>query len=329
MGGAGHSDPGRLVKSALAVIDTEQQAVAALRRRIDERFVAACRLLLDCKGKTVVTGVGKSGHIARKLAATLASTGTPSFFLHPGEAAHGDIGVITRNDAAAALSKSGEAGELLALLPVIKRLGVPLLVMTGNPGSTLGRAAAVCLDASVAREACPLNLAPTASAAACLALGDALALAVADARGFGEEDFARSHPGGPLGRRLLLRVSDVMRTGAQVPRVREDAPLDQALLEMSAKGLGMTAVVTAGDEVAGIFTDGDLRRALDAGHDVRAATMAQVMTRSARTVAADALAAEVLRMMKEHRINALLVLDDAQRLAGALNMHDLLRAQVV
>ena len=322
------SDPQQLMRAARSVIDTERQAVSALKQRIDGHFVGACQLILACEGRVVVLGMGKSGHIGHKIAATLASTGTPSFFVHPAEAGHGDLGMITRGDVVIALSNSGETAEIITLLPVIKRLDIPLIALTGNPASTLGTAAAACLDVSVAREACPLNLAPTASTTACLVLGDALAIALLEARGFNADDFARSHPGGSLGRRLSS-VRDVMHTGDDVPRVSENTILSRTLLEMSAKGLGMTAVLDEQGEVSGIFTDGDLRRTLDAGFDVHTTTTAEVMTRNPRTIAETCLAAEALRMMEQHRINALLVLDEDQQLAGVLNMHDLLRAQVL
>ena len=322
------SDPQQLMRAARSVIDTERQAVSALKQRIDGHFVGACQLILACEGRVVVLGMGKSGHIGHKIAATLASTGTPSFFVHPAEAGHGDLGMITRGDVVIALSNSGETAEIITLLPVIKRLDIPLIALTGNPASTLGTAAAVCLDVSVAREACPLNLAPTASTTACLVLGDALAIALLEARGFNADDFARSHPGGSLGRRLSS-VRDVMHTGDDIPRVSENTILSRTLLEMSAKGLGMTAVLDEQGEVSGIFTDGDLRRTLDAGFDVHTTTTTEVMTRNPRTIAETCLAAEALRMMEQHRINALLVLDEDQQLAGVLNMHDLLRAQVL
>ena len=322
------TDPQQLIRAARSVIDTERQAVSALKQRIDSHFVGACQLILACEGRVVVLGMGKSGHIGHKIAATLASTGTPSFFVHPAEAGHGDLGMITRGDVVIALSNSGETAEIITLLPVIKRLDIPLIALTGNPASTLGTAAAVCLDVSVAREACPLNLAPTASTTACLVLGDALAVALLEARGFDADDFARSHPGGSLGRRLSS-VRDVMHTGEDIPRVNGNTILSRTLLEMSAKGLGMAAVLDEQGGVAGIFTDGDLRRTLDAGFDVHATATAEVMTRNPRTIAETCLAAEALRMMEEHRINALLVLDEDQQLAGVLNMHDLLRAQVV
>ena len=322
------SNPQQLMRAARSVIDTERQAVSALKQRIDSHFVGACQLILACEGRVVVLGMGKSGHIGHKIAATLASTGTPSFFVHPAEAGHGDLGMIARGDVVIALSNSGETAEIITLLPVIKRLDIPLIALTGNPASTLGTAAAACLDVSVAREACPLNLAPTASTTACLVLGDALAIALLDARGFNAEDFARSHPGGSLGRRLSS-VRDVMHTGDDIPRVNENTILSRTLLEISAKGLGMAAVLDEQGEVSGIFTDGDLRRTLDAGFDVHTTATAEVMTRNPRTIAETCLAAEALRMMEQHRINALLVLDEDQQLAGVLNMHDLLRAHVL
>jgi arabinose-5-phosphate isomerase len=276
----------------------------------------------------VVTGMGKSGHIASKIAATLASTGTPAFFLHPAEAGHGDLGMITRADAVLALSNSGETPELVLLLPHLKRLGVPLMVLSGRPDSTLGRAATVLLDVAVDEEACPLNLAPTASTTATLAMGDALAVAVLEARGFTEQDFARSHPGGTLGRKLLLHVEDLMRTGAAVPRSAPEAPLSAGLLEMSRKGLGMTVVVDATDRVLGVFTDGDLRRALDRQIDVHATDMRSVMTAQGRSIGPKELAAAAVRLMEVHRITALPVIDEG-RLVGALNVHDLMRAGVV
>ena len=323
-----HPDPEKLMGSARAVIETEQQAVSDLKQRIDGHFVNACLLLLECSGRVVVLGMGKSGHIGHKIAATLASTGTPSFFVHPGEAGHGDLGMITREDVVIALSNSGETSEIITLLPVIKRLNIPLIALTGNPASTLGKAAAVCLDVSVTREACPLGLAPTASTTASLVLGDALAVALLEARGFNAEDFARSHPGGSLGRRLLC-VSDVMHRGTEIPRVDEKTVLSRTLLEMSAKGLGMTAVLNEQGKVSGIFTDGDLRRTLDSGFDIHTTTTVEVMTKNARTISATCLAAEALQMMEDYRINALLVLDEDRQLVGVLNMHDLLRTQVV
>ncbi|AOY01308.1 KpsF/GutQ family sugar-phosphate isomerase [Jeongeupia sp. USM3] len=313
---------------ARQVLAIEADAIAALAERLDHRFDAACALLLGCTGRVVVTGMGKSGHIARKIAATLASTGTTAMFIHPAEAVHGDLGMITAADVVLALSYSGESDEILAILPSLKRLGVKVIAMTGREDSTLTRAAEIWLDAGVAQEACPLNLAPTASTTAALALGDALAVALLDARGFKAEDFALSHPGGSLGRRLLVHVRDVMHGGDALPVVRDDVLLRDALLEISRKGLGMTAVVDAAGALVGVFTDGDLRRALDAGRDVMATPVAQVMTRNPLTIDADHLAAEAVQVMESRRINGLLVLD-AGRLAGALNMHDLLRARVV
>ncbi|HLU61566.1 MAG TPA: KpsF/GutQ family sugar-phosphate isomerase [Gammaproteobacteria bacterium] len=311
------------------VVTIEAEAVAALAGRIDEKFARACELCMACRGRIVVVGMGKSGHIGSKIAATLASTGTPAFFVHPGEASHGDLGMITGEDVVLAISNSGETSEILTIVPLLKRLGVPLISLTGKPESTLARSADVNLDVSVAKEACPLNLAPTASTTATLAMGDALAVALLEARGFTVEDFARSHPGGSLGRRLLLHVSDLMHTGDAIPRVAPDVLLSEALVEMSRKGLGMTAIVDAGDKVLGIFTDGDLRRTLDRRLDIHAATVSSAMTPAPRTIRAEELAAEALKMMDQHKINALLVVDDNERLIGALNMHDLLRAGIV
>jgi len=312
-----------------AVIETEARAVTALRERIDDAFVLACRHMLACQGRIVVLGMGKSGHIGGKIAATLASTGSPSFFVHPGEASHGDLGMITPKDVALALSNSGETEEMLTILPLIKRLGVPLIAMTGRPGSTLASNADVHIDVSVEEEACPLGLSPTASTTAALAMGDALAVALLESRGFTAEDFARSHPAGSLGRRLLLHVADIMHRGEEAPRVRRGTLLKETLMEMSRKGLGMTAVVDEQDRVLGIFTDGDLRRTLDRSVDIRTARVDEAMTPDPVTVRADILAAEALRVMEDNRINALLILDQENRLAGAINMHDLLRAGVV
>ncbi|MEJ5209963.1 MAG: KpsF/GutQ family sugar-phosphate isomerase [Burkholderiales bacterium] len=314
---------------AREVLTIEAQAVAALAERLDDRFLAAVELVLNCRGRVVVSGMGKSGHIARKIASTLASTGTPAFFVHPGEASHGDLGMITRDDVVIALSNSGESPELLTIVPLIKRTGARLISMTGRPQSTLAREADVHLDASVAREACPLGLAPTASTTAALALGDALAVALLDARGFGPEDFARSHPGGALGRRLLVHVSDVMRKDEALPRVRPEASLRDALLEMTRKGMGMTAVVDANDHVVGIYTDGDLRRSLDRGCDIHTTRIGEVMTANPRTIAPERLAAEAVERMQAHNIYSLLVVDGAGRLIGAISMHDLMRAGVV
>jgi arabinose-5-phosphate isomerase len=326
---AAPADEQRLLDAARRALAIEARAVEALLARLDGRFAAACGVCLACEGRIVVTGMGKSGHIARKVASTLASTGTPAFFLHPAEASHGDLGMITRTDAVLALSNSGETPELLLLLPHLKRLGVPLIVMLGRTDSTLARAATVTLDVSVPEEACPLNLAPTASTTATLAMGDALAVAVLEARGFTRLDFARSHPGGTLGRQLLLHVEQLMRTGEALPRVRPETPLGEGLLEMSRKGLGLTVVVDGAERILGVFTDGDLRRALDARVDVRTATMREVMTSPCRTIGPQDLAAEAVHLMEVHRITALPVADERGCLIGALNVHDLLRAGVV
>jgi arabinose-5-phosphate isomerase len=319
----------RLVEMGREALRIEARAVAALESRLGAEFARACAVLLACTGRVVVSGMGKSGHVGGKIAATLASTGTPSFFLHPAEASHGDLGMVTRGDVVLAISYSGETAELLTILPLFKRMGAGLVAMTGNPASTLAREADVHLDVSVPAEACPLNLAPTASTTAALAMGDALAVALLKHRGFTEADFARSHPGGALGRRLLLHVSDVMRQGKDLPAVRPETPLTEGLLEMSRKRLGLTAVVGDDGRVVGVFTDGDLRRALDRDVDVRATTMAEVMTRNPRSIRPDELAAEAVLMMEKHAVNGLLVLDDAGRLIGALNVHDLLRAGVM
>ncbi|HTT41646.1 MAG TPA: KpsF/GutQ family sugar-phosphate isomerase [Steroidobacteraceae bacterium] len=318
-----------LIGFACRALEIELRAVQALAPRLDGAFAAACRVCLACQGRVVVTGMGKSGHIAGKIAATLASTGTPAFFLHPAEAGHGDLGMITRTDAVLALSNSGETPELVLLLPHLKRLGVPLILMTGKPDSTLARAARVALDVSVPEEACPLNLAPTASTTATLAMGDALAVAVLEARGFTAQDFARSHPGGALGRKLLLHVEDLMRTGTAVPRITPEAPLSAGLLEMSRKGLGMTVVVDRHERILGVFTDGDLRRALDRQIDVHNTVMSAVMTSGAKSIGPRELAAAAAHLMEVHRITALPVADAHGKLIGALNVHDLMRAGVV
>ncbi len=314
---------------ARQVLAIEAQAIQNLGNRLDESFSAAVQLVLDCTGRVVVSGMGKSGHIARKIAATLASTGTPAFFVHPGEASHGDLGMITAHDVLIALSNSGESPELLTIVPIVKRKGAKLIGMTGKPQSSLARESDVHLDASVEQEACPLGLAPTASTTAALALGDALAVALLDARGFGADDFALSHPGGALGRRLLVHVGDLMHGGDALPCVREDALLTAALLEMTRKGLGMTAVVDGSGRLTGIYTDGDLRRTLDRNGDIRALTVGQVMSPAPRTIAPDRLAAEAVQLMERHKINGILVVDADHAPIGALNMHDLLRAGVV
>lgn len=322
-------DSDKLKSVARAVIDTEGEAVAALAPRIDDAFVAACRLLLACQGRVVVTGMGKSGHIGGKIAATLASTGTPAFFLHPAEANHGDLGMITASDLVIAISKSGESQEIASLLPMLKRLGTSLVTMTGNPESTLAQAAEVNLDVSVDKEACSLGLAPTASTTATLVMGDALAVSLLESRGFTEADFARAHPGGTLGRKLLLRIADLMHTGEAIPRVPLGTTLAHALVEVTRTGLGMTTIVDDSGRLQGIFTDGDLRRALDAALDIHSTTIDTVMTRDCWTAPETMLAAEALHMMDHHKINALAIVDDDHRVTGALNMHDLLRAGVV
>jgi arabinose-5-phosphate isomerase len=319
----------RALESARRVLDIEASAVAALGARLDERFAQAVDMILACEGRAVVSGIGKSGHVARKIASTLASTGTPAFFLHPAEASHGDLGMLTEQDVLIALSNSGESAELLAILPQVKRRGAKLIALTGNPRSTLAREADIHLDAAVAVEACPLGLAPTASTTAALALGGALAVALLDARGFGAEDFARSHPGGALGRRLLTHVADIMRTGNAVPSVARGASLSEAVLEISRKGMGMTAVVEPDARVAGIFTDGDLRRLLEQPIDLRATLIDQVMSANPRTIRPERLAVEAVTLMEEHRINQIIVVDEDRRLVGALNMHDLFQAKVI
>ncbi len=314
---------------ALAVIHTEAQAVIALADQINQQFVDACHLMLACKGRIVVTGMGKSGHIGGKIAATLASTGTPAFFVHPGEASHGDLGMITRQDVVLALSNSGETAEILTILPLIKRLGVPLIAMTGQPESTLARLATVHINVAVQQEACPLGLAPTSSTTAALVMGDALAVSLLETKGFTRDDFALSHPGGSLGKRLILKVADVMHAGKDVPAVNSSALVSGALLEMTNKKLGMTAVIDDQQQVLGIFTDGDLRRMLEKGLDVRSTSIHQVMTVSCATISADLLAVEAMQIMEAKKINALLVVDQQRKLQGALNMHDLLRAGIV
>ena len=323
-------DPAALIRSGQAVIEVETRSIEALRPRIDAAFVAACRLMLGCRGRVVAVGMGKSGHIARKIAATFASTGTPAFYVHPGEASHGDLGMITDADVVVALSNSGETDEVLTIVPVLRRQGNPLIALTGRPTSTLARLADVHLDVSVAEEACPLGLAPTSSTSAALVMGDALAVALLEARGFTSEDFARSHPAGSLGRRLLLHISDIMHTGNEIPRVNDGASLSEALVEMSRKRLGMTAIVDAENRLLGVFTDGDLRRALDdAGTDLRGTPVLKSMTRNPKTIGPEKLAVEAAHLMEEYKINALVVVDAEQRVVGALNIHDLLRARVV
>lgn len=325
-------DDAALIALGKRALETEAAAVAALVGRLGPDFARACAVCLDCsgrQGRVIVSGMGKSGHVGRKIAATLASTGTPSFFLHPGEASHGDAGMITRQDAVLAISNSGETHEIVTLLPYLKRLGVPLITMTGDQDSTLAKAATVTLDVSVPAEACPLNLAPTASTTATLAMGDALAVALLESRGFTEQQFALSHPGGSLGRRLLLHVEDVMRKGTDIPMVGADTPLAAGLIEMSQKGLGMTAIVDEQRRVVGVFTDGDLRRTLDGKIDVHETRMREVMTRQGKSIAPQMLAAEAVHLMEKHHITQLLVVDNGNVLVGALNIHDLFRAGVL
>ena len=310
------------------VLDIEIQALQNISHYIDDSFHQACQLVLDCQGKVIVMGMGKSGHIGRKLAATLASTGTPAFFVHPGEASHGDLGMIKQEDVVIAISNSGEASEILALLPVIKRLGIPMISMTGKPNSSMAKMAIVNLQITVEKEACPLNLAPTSSTTATLVMGDALAISVMEARGFTADDFALSHPGGALGRKLLMRIADVMHSGEMLPIIEETASIKDALLEISRKGLGMTAIVNAQQELSGIFTDGDLRRLLDKHIDIHATSIGDVMSRNPQTISPQLLAAEGLKIMEDRKINGLLVTENNQ-LVGALNMHDLLKAGVM
>jgi len=314
---------------AAEVIQIEAAAVAQLVQYIDADFNHACQMIFDSKGKTIVTGMGKSGHIGNKIAATLASTGTPAFFVHPGEASHGDLGMLSADDVVIAISNSGETAEVLTIMPVIKRLGIKLIAMTGNPQSTLAKLADAHLCVKVEQEACPLGLAPTASTTATLAMGDALAVALLDARGFSADDFALSHPGGSLGRKLLLRLADIMHTGDNLPCVAETSSIKDALLEISQKGLGMTAIVDANGVMAGIFTDGDLRRILDQRYDVHTSTIAEVMTKHCVTAKSDMLAAEALQIMQQKKINGLIITDQHNKPLGAMNMHDLLRAGVL
>ena len=326
------SPPGdeTLIASARMVIHVEAQALVALQARVGAEFAAACRLILACRGRVVCTGMGKSGHIARKIAATLASTGTPAFFLHPGEASHGDLGMVTDADLVLALSNSGESDEILTILPALRRQGNPMIAVTGRPQSSMARLADVHLDASVPAEACPLSLTPTASTTAALVIGDALAVALMEARGFTADDFARSHPAGTLGRRLLLHIRDIMHAQDDVPRVPTDASTASALLEMTRKRLGMTAVVDAHGVLQGVFTDGDLRRALDDERtDLHATPVSQLMGRTPKTIGPDALAVEAAHLMEEFNISSLVVVDAGRRVVGALNIHDLLRARVV
>ncbi len=323
------ANPQTLIDTAKRTIGMEIDAIAQLEQRIDETFVTACEIVLACTGRVIVSGMGKSGHIGRKIAATLASTGTPAFFVHPGEASHGDLGMITGQDVLIAISNSGTSAELLALMPVLKRMGTPIISMTGNDGSPLAENAAVNLNIGVQTEACPLDLAPTSSTTVTLVMGDALAVALLEAKGFSAEDFAFSHPGGALGRKLLLKVADIMHSDGEVPVVKPDTALSQALVEMTQKGFGITTVVDEHGQLVGVFTDGDLRRHVDLGTDLGSATMQQVMTSNPKTVAKDLLAVEALNLMENNKITAAVVADASGALAGIIHLHDLLRAGVV
>lgn len=322
-------DADALKRLALAVIETEAAAVSGLRDQIDDNFVAACQAMLECSGRVVLLGVGKSGHIGGKIASTLASTGTPAFFVHPAEASHGDLGMITRDDVVLLLSYSGETDEVIRLLPVLKRLGVVIIAMTGNPESSLGRHADINLNVSIEREACPLGLAPTSSTTAALVMGDALAVSLLETRGFTRDDFAQSHPAGALGRKLFLHIQDVMHSGDEMPRISPAASVSDAIVEMTGKRLGLSAVVDDSNQVLGVFTDGDLRRTLDKNLDPHTTRVEAVMTEGPRTIQADALAAEAVQLMQEHKIQGLLVVNEAGELTGVLNFHDLLNAGVV
>jgi arabinose-5-phosphate isomerase len=322
-------DPKKIIQLARAVLETEAKAVLDLVDRIDESFIKVCRHLFACEGRIIVTGIGKSGHIANKIAATFASTGSPAFFMHPGEASHGDIGVITKKDVVIAISNSGKTEEILELLPVIKLLNVPLISITGNPNSILAKSANVNLDASVEKEACPLGLVPTSSTTATLAMGDALAIALLEAHGFTAEDFARSHPGGTLGKRLLLRIDDLMRTGDAIPKVKKDTLLSETLIEISRKRMGMTTIVNNDGTLAGIFTDGDLRRVLDKNLDVHTTKIADVMTKGCKTIELGMLAVEALKLMEQHNIMVLIITDKNHLPIGAVHMHDLLKSGLV
>jgi len=323
-----HHPDEKFCELGLAVINTEAEAITKLTSRIGSEFAKACRILLDCEGRIVVLGMGKSGHIGGKIAATLASTGSPAFFVHPGEASHGDLGMITPKDVVIALSNSGETQEILLILPLIKRLSIPLITLTGNPQSTLARAADVNLDVSVSKEACPLGLAPTASSTATLVMGDALAVALLEARGFTAQDFALSHPSGTLGRRLLLRIEDIMRTGDAIPRVKTGTLLSAALVEMTQKSMGMTTIVANDGTLLGVFTDGDLRRALDHGLDIHKTVIDTIMHTDCKTIHKEMLAAEALQIMETHKITSLLITDQHKVPVGTVHMHDILRAGV-
>lgn len=318
-----------LISSALRTIEIEKNAIAELAAKIDDSFIAACNLILACSGRVVVTGMGKSGHIGKKIAATLASTGTPAMYVHPGEASHGDIGMITAHDVVIAISNSGSTSEVTLLLPVLKRKQIPLISLTGDPQSELAKAATVSLNVSVSEEACPLGLAPTSSTTAALVLGDALAMALLEARGFTRDDFAFSHPGGNLGRRLLVKVQDIMHAGTEIPCVSPDTSLIQALLEMSEKGFGMTTIVDANNEIIGVFTDGDLRRTIDAKHTIQDTLIKDVMSSNYKYVQAQALAAEAASLMQDSNVYVLIVKNEKDELIGIVKMHDLLQANVV
>ncbi|MFT5716704.1 MAG: arabinose-5-phosphate isomerase [Oleiphilaceae bacterium] len=316
-------------ESAKRTITIERDAIANLFERIDEKFSSACELMTDCKGRVIVTGMGKSGHIAKKIAATLASTGTPSFFVHPGEASHGDLGMITNNDVVLAISNSGNTTEIITILPLIKRMGIPLISMTGNPDSILAKQSNVNLDVSITQEACPLGLAPTSSTTVTLVMGDALAVALLESKNFSEQDFAFSHPGGSLGKKLILTVADLMHTGDRIPKVNLGTLLSEGLIEISEKGLGLTAIVNKENKLKGLFTDGDLRRTFDAKLDLLSTTIDDVMTTQCKTITANILAAEALSIMEQNKITGLLVTNNDQEVIGALHMHDLLRAGVI
>jgi arabinose-5-phosphate isomerase len=319
----------KIIQLARSVLETESQAVLKLRDRIDDTFVKACKYLFNCEGRIIVTGIGKSGHIAHKIAATFASTGSPAFFMHPSEASHGDIGVITKKDVVIAISNSGKTEEILLILPVIKLLGIPFIALTGNPTSTIAKFADANLDVSIEKEACPLGLVPTSSTTATLAMGDALAIALLETHGFTAEDFARSHPGGILGKRLLLRVDDLMRTDNAIPKVKKDSLLSEALVEMSQKRMGMTTIVNNDGTLAGIFTDGDLRRSLDKNLDVHTTKISEVMTKNCKTISLGMLATEAIKIMEQYQIMTLIVTDKNQIPIGAIHMHDLLKSGLV
>jgi len=319
----------KIFELALAVLETEAQAILNLRSSINDKFIEACKILLSCEGRIIVVGIGKSGHIANKIAATFASTGSPAFFMHPSEASHGDIGVITRKDVVVALSNSGNTAEILEILPTIKLIGVPLISMTGNPESTLAKNATINIDVSTEKEACPLGIVPTSSTTAALAMGDALAVALLESRDFTAEDFARSHPGGTLGKRLLLRINNLMRVNEAMPVVKQDALLSEALIEITDKRLGMTIVINDDSSLAGIFTDGDLRRVIDKNLDIHTTKILDVMTTSCKTISADMLAVEAIQIMEQYQITTLVITDSANKPIGVVHMHDLLKSGLI